>query len=82
MENNEYHHFTMRVICDASADQELLLKQVYSILVSLDIPYKKAEGENKGKFIRYKLPVTIPKEYKLENLYNKLGKVESIRTIL
>ena len=82
MENSEYHHFTMRVICDASADQKELLNQVYGILVSFDIPYKKAEGENKGKFIRYKLPVTIPKDYKLENLYNRLGKVKGIRTIL
>ncbi len=82
MENQEYHHFAMRVICDASADQDALLKQVYSILVSYDIPYKKAIGENKGKFIRYKLPVTIPKDYKLNDLYNRLGQVEGIRTVL
>lgn len=82
MENSEYHHFAMRIICDASADQDELLKKVYSILVSFDIPYKKADGESKGKFIRYKLPVTIPKDYRLIDLYNRLGQVEGIRTVI
>ena len=82
VENSDYHHFSMRVICDASADQELLLNRIYGILVSFDIQYKKADGQNKGKFVRYKIPVTIPKEYRLNDLYNSLGQVEGVRTIL
>lgn len=82
MDNEDFNSFTLRIIAEANVEQNFLLRIMYSILDKYNISHESAESIKKGKYIRYRISVSIAKEFKLELLYKELGDVSGIKTVI
>jgi putative lipoic acid-binding regulatory protein len=81
-EDTEYNSFTMRIICTAEENQKQILAGIYAVLNDFSIESAEAEQREKGKYCVYKVPVRIAKDLPLPPLYQRLGEIKGIKTVL